>query len=257
MVLTAALTGFVPVSSDRRFSSSPLQLTLLPRFRSSFLEGWLKTIDFIGNVSLCLTRSSVKDGSGWPFFVYPGCLISSSSSFLFQSVRISLVWVRCLSIGTSSKKKDLLAREVMGRFHAQVSSAFNSDIVSVEVLWTGSCSGVFPVDRRLEPYRNRSAGWDRWWLAWWTRVQATPNVNAWCPSRPRSSLGFSFVGSVGPFVNFLSCLVGLLQCFTWVLIMTNPSSEKKKDCSFFYLWSSLPHMSATAIIIFRSYHRRL
>ena len=60
LVLTAALTGVIPVSFDRRFCSSPLQSTLLPRFRCSMVEGWLKTIDSIGNVSLCLTRSSVK-----------------------------------------------------------------------------------------------------------------------------------------------------------------------------------------------------
>ncbi|KAF2563982.1 hypothetical protein F2Q70_00019062 [Brassica cretica] len=69
LVLTATLTGVIPVSFDRRFYSSLLQSTLLPR----------------------------------------------------------------LSIGTSSKKKDPLAREVMGRSHAQVSSAFNSVIDFVEI----------------------------------------------------------------------------------------------------------------------------
>ncbi|CAN6914292.1 unnamed protein product, partial [Brassica oleracea] len=39
LVLTAALTGVIPVSFDRRFCSSPLQSTLLPRFRCSMVEG--------------------------------------------------------------------------------------------------------------------------------------------------------------------------------------------------------------------------
>ncbi|KAF2600485.1 hypothetical protein F2Q68_00011330 [Brassica cretica] len=37
LVLTAALTGVIPVSFDHRFCSSPLQSTLLPRFRCSML----------------------------------------------------------------------------------------------------------------------------------------------------------------------------------------------------------------------------
>ncbi|CAF2085373.1 unnamed protein product, partial [Brassica napus] len=67
------------------------------------------------------------------------------------------------SIGTSSKQRDPLAREVIGRSHAQVSSGVFgvpsiSFLVSVEVLERDPVPVCFRWIFHLDLRRNRAAG---------------------------------------------------------------------------------------------------